>query len=128
MIFASELGSVEKHHLSKLEEILPPSKGSTTLGRILEELKNIPFQDLDICELEKCIQRHQIDLELRDKIIVLTSLSIRYSKNTTLEYGDLRAHKCIQEYNEYYNRNLSTEELDILIQKNHLSKKRTKVK
>lgn len=123
-ISVDEFGMVEKYHLQELKEFLPPQKGSIHLKRILLEFKKNPPQNLDVSEIENCIRRHELDLELRDKIIGLSALSLLYSKKTIPEYGYFRAITLLKEYNNYYQRNLSTEIVEEVIFKKITSKKR----
>lgn len=79
------------------------------LLNVLEKQKNI---DLDYSNLSKCIIRNKIDKELRERIIYMAALKLLYSKDTVPDNGYYRMKKLIQEFNEYYDLNLSTEVID----------------
>ena len=83
----------------------------------LFDLKELMIKDkeIDMHELDEIIKTHQTDMELRDKIIYLTSLKILYSKTTTPRHGFDRAKRLITDYNREFNSNISTDYLDAVI-------------
>ena len=95
------------------------SSKDINLEQLLFVLKN-KYQDrLDFKELEICIDTHNIDLELRNKIFQLISLKLLYSKNTLPERGYERAKRFINEFNKKLNLNLTTFEIDKIINRDY---------
>ena len=77
-----------------------------TIDEVLNLLE--PYNEmLDLSILERCVFNHVCDLNLRDKILELISLSLIYSINTTVKKGHERARKFIYEFNKYFGLNLS---------------------
>ncbi len=58
------------------------------------------FSEDELDEVKKCLNIHNTDLEIRNYVLKLISLSLLYSKNTIPEYGALRAKKFIDEFNK----------------------------
>ncbi len=76
-------------------------------------------KELDFIELQKCVNNHNYDIELRNKILQMVALKLLYSKNTIPERGYERAKRFINEFNKNLNLNLSTKELDDIMHKNY---------
>lgn len=84
-----------------------------TLDELVTILENSKRTDINFKELKDCVNNHNIDLELRKKVLQLVSLKILYSKNTIPEYGYKRAKRFIEEFNnEIPNLNLTTFDID----------------
>ena len=82
--------------------------------------------ELDFIELEKSINNHNYDIELRNRILQMVALKLLYSKNTIPERGYERSKRFINEFNKNLNLNLSTKELDEIMnkhKKNNIVKK-----
>lgn len=118
-IYLDKNGIVAPYDISDLEDFLPKFTEPTTVINILKILKEKNISNLDYTELERCILTHQIDLELRNKILYLASLSLLYSNTTNPKIGFIRAQKLISEFNEYYHLDLNTDELTQIISKNY---------
>lgn len=71
-----------------------------TLDELLEVFKIREQGEFDYSELERAVIDHDVDLELRRRILQLGALGLLYSKNTIPEYGYERARKFIAEFNE----------------------------
>ena len=87
--------------------------------------------ELDYTELRECIFDNTCDLTLRYKILQLVALSLLYSKNTIPERGYERALRFINEFNKKMNLELSTEEIDEIMNrdyKNEVKEETTKDK
>ena len=103
-------------------------KSTTYLNKYLVE-KNIKIEDiynklkennsLDLTNIKTCLLNHEGDIVLRDMILELVALNLLYSKNTIPEHGYIRAKRFIKEFNKKLNTNLSTEEIDYLINKEY---------
>lgn len=82
----------------------------------LYELIDAKYNDtLEYKDLKQCILNHNKDLELRDRLLSLTALKLLYSDNTVPERGYERAKRFINEFNKKLDLNLSTNEIDGLI-------------
>lgn len=92
---------------------------SITLDKLLYLFKEKYTDKLDFTKLEECVYNHNCDIELRRKILQLVALKLLYSKKTTPERGYERALDFINEFNESMNLNLSTEEIDLAMNKNY---------
>jgi len=76
-------------------------KQNFTLEQLLNHLQNKPNNNLDYSDLSTVIKQHQMDIELRKKVLLLAAFELLYSENTTLESGYKRAQYMTQEFNEY---------------------------
>ena len=93
-----------------------------TIESLYEKLKKI--NKFNLKGIRKCLNLHQDDLELRNMILQYVALKLLYSRNTIPEYGYIRAKKFIEEFNKELNLELSTLDIDKLINKDYsLSKK-----
>ena len=109
-----------------LKEVVNTSE--ITLEELLFVLKNKYNEDLNLSGLEKCVYQHNCDIELREKILQLVALKLLYSKRTTPERGYKRARYFIEEFNNNFNLNLSSKEIDNAISKNIKEKSCCKIK
>ena len=98
----------------------------------LEELLTILNENyskrLEFNELKKCIYNHECDIILRKEILQLAALKILYSKNTIPEIGYERAKIFINEFKEKFNIDLSTFEIDEIINRNYNEKHLIRIK
>lgn len=76
-------------------------------------------EELDCTELRECIFDNTCDLTLRYKILHLVALSLLYSRNTIPERGYERAKRFINEFNKKMNLELSTEEIDEIMNRDY---------
>lgn len=65
------------------------------LPKLLEGIK-----DIDCEEIQRCINNHNFDLELRNIILSNVALNLINSKNTTFGYGYIRAKLFLKEFND----------------------------
>ena len=71
--------------------------------------------------LKECVNNHNIDLELRKKLLQFVALKLLYSKNTIPENGYERAKRFIEEFNENIpNLKLSTSGIDKIMNINYM--------
>lgn len=84
-----------------------------TLNDLVNNLKHSNPNNYNYQEISNCIINHNIDLELRKKVLSFVSLKLLYSKEYNPNYNYIRASKFIAEFNKYIpNLNLSTDEID----------------
>lgn len=90
-----------------------------TLDELLILFKEKYYDELDFTKLEECIYDHNCDIELRRRILQLVALKLLYSNKTIPERGYERAKRFINEFNKKMELNLSSFEIDELINKNY---------
>ena len=73
----------------------------------------------NLSKVRKCIKLHESDILIRNMMLQFVALKLLYSKNTTPEYGYERAKLCISEFNDYFNFNLSLDEIEYLFNKDY---------
>ena len=93
-------------------------KDAINLEELLTIFKAKYSSEFDFKELEKCIYYHEMDKELRKRILELVALKLLYSPNTLPKYGYKRAKRFINEFNQKLNLNLSSEKIDEIMTKN----------
>lgn len=94
------------------------------LDELLTIFKEKYKDKLDFKKLEECIQDHNCDMELRHRILQLVALKLVYSKNTIPERGYERAKRFINEFNKKLDLNLSTEEIDEIMNRDYTNGER----
>lgn len=67
---------------------------------LLTLLKNDKIEKIDYSDLERAILLHDLDMELRKKLIRLIALKILYSKNSYPKIGYIRAKLFLGEFNK----------------------------
>lgn len=93
---------VDENHLGRLKlEELFSEKEEIRIEELLKQLEYISIDCLDYTEISKIICYHNIDIELRRKVLELVALKLLYSKNTIPGMGYIRAKIFIEEFNEY---------------------------
>lgn len=93
----------------KDEDVLDYSdEGYLLLDRVLEILKD--SSTLEYEDLEECIYNHNIDLELRDKILNLVVINI-INSSKDIEIGKERAKIFIAEVNDYFKMDINKEDV-----------------
>ncbi len=97
-------------HTNDLVKII--NNNSVSLKQLYDVLKSNYSKRLEFDELKKCIYNYDCDGTLRKKLLELASLEMLYSKNTTPEIGYERAKKFISEFNDKFKINLTTHEID----------------
>lgn len=90
-----------------------------TLDELLALFKGKYNNKLDFKKLEECIFDHNCDVELRRRVLQLVALKLLYSNRTILERGYKRATRFINEFNKKMGLNLSTEEIDEIINRDY---------
>lgn len=90
-----------------------------TLDELLVLFKKKYNKELEFSNLEKCIYNHNCDLELRKRMLQLVALKLLYSRNTTPERGYERAQMFIKEFNEELDFNLTTDEIEEIMNRNY---------
>lgn len=113
-----ETGKVSKDY--DLEKVIGYEK-EMDMEELLSIFKEKYHDTLDYSELEKCLFNHKIDLELRNRILQLVALKLLYSKNTTPERGYERAKRFINEFNKKLGTDLTTGEIDEIINKDYIN-------
>lgn len=111
----SDTGKVDVDY--NLDDIV--NNKDITLDELLVLFKEKYDDKFDFENLEKCIYDHNCDIELRKRILQLVALKLLYSKNTIPERGYERAKRFINEFNKRLNIDLSTKEIDYLINTNY---------
>lgn len=96
---------------------------SVNLDELLDILKEYP-EEIDIMPLEKCVNCHNTDIELRHRILQLIALKLLYSCNATPEIGYERAKRFISEFNQYFGLTLSTNEIDEIMNRDYKTGKK----
>lgn len=99
---------------------------SITLDELLILFKEKYSNDLEFAKLEECIYDHNCDVELRRRILQLVALKLLYSSRTIPERGYERAKRFINEFNENMRLNLTTKEIDEIINKNYTNSRKVK--
>lgn len=99
---------------------------SITLNELLVLFKEKYNDDLEFTKLEECIYDHNCDVELRRRILQLVDLKLLYSSRTIPERGYERAKRFINKFNENMRLNLSTKEIDEIINKNYTNSRKVK--
>ena len=95
-----------------------------TLDELLALFKEKYTNELDFKKLELCIYNHNCDIELRRSILQLVALKLLYSNKTIPERGYERAKRFINEFNKKMGLNLSTEEIDEVINRDYTNGER----
>lgn len=93
--------------------------GDITLEEVLAIFEEKYSDILDFSELKKCVNKHKEKSKLRDEILQLIALKLLYSKNTTPQRGYQRALKFINEFNKELNVNISTKQIDDIMDRSH---------
>lgn len=99
---------------------------SITLDELLVLFKEKYNDDLEFTKLEECIYDHNCDIELRRRILQLVALKLLYSSRTIPERSYERAKRFINEFNKKMCLNLTTEEIDEIINRDYTNKKNVK--
>lgn len=99
-----------------------------TLDELLTLFKEKYIRDLEFNELKECINNHNNDIELRNRILKLVALELLYSNHTTPEIGYERAKYFINEFNEEMNLSLDTKEIDTIIKNSYIEEKTPVIK
>ncbi len=94
---------------------------------LLKKIEKMYPNRYDLTSLKKDNNNFYSDIELRHRLLSLTSLSILYSENTTPSCGYKRAQIFIKEFNKEMGLLLSTYEIDKIME-NALNSKRQKTK
>ena len=91
-----------------------------TLRELYHILSSEYDEEYDLTELKECLYTHKCDLELRKRVLQLVALKLLYSEeDTTPEMGYTRAKRFISEFNKELNINLSTDEIDEIMNRNY---------
>lgn len=111
---------VADHETGKIEtdyniKNMTKSTKDTTLEDLLELFDKKYADTLKYDSLKECVFDHEVDLNLRNKILQLVALKLLYSDNTIPERGYERAKRFINEFNKKLELKLSTSEIDGLI-------------
>ena len=93
-----------------------------TLDELLIILNEKHTDELDFTELKKCVDTHNYDVELRNRILKLVALKLLYSRNTIPERGYERAKRFINEFNKKLNLDLSTKEIDEIMHRDYTNR------
>lgn len=93
------------------------------MEELLKVFEKKYYDEFDCAELRKCIYDHNCTIKLRNVILQLVALKLLYSDNTTPKRGYERAKRFINEFNENFDLNLSTNEIDELITRSYSNEK-----
>jgi len=100
-------------------------KTDMTLDELLEIFEKEQKRNWDYTNLKESVYNHNVDLELRKRMLELASLKLLYSKNTIPERGYVRAQRFISEFNKHIpNLNLSTNKIDGIMQMDYSNPKK----
>ncbi len=100
-------------------------KTDITLDELLKIFEKEQKENWDYRELKESVYNHNVDLELRKRILELASLKLLYSKNTIPERGYLRAKNFNIEFNRNItNLNLSTKKIDEIMKRDYNNSKK----
>lgn len=114
-------GIISSFHSSEQGIKIDCSK-QVTLDELLKILENSEHL-FDLEELKTSVNNHNIDLEIRKKLLQYVALKLLYSKNTIPERGYERAKRFIGEFNKHIpNLNLNTTEIDKILEINYKEK------
>ncbi|MBQ8681388.1 MAG: hypothetical protein IJ509_00545 [Bacilli bacterium] len=115
IIYFDEFGRVKAHDISGLNDILPNKKKNTTLIHIYNVITKKQPSYLDYSELEKVITNYRRNMDIKKIIIILASINLIYSKNTTKTKGFIRTKQMINDFNKVYKLNLNMSDIKALI-------------
>ena len=107
----------------ELEEYLD-SEENLNLDELLSIFKEKYTDELDFTELTESVYDHNCDMELRHRILQLVALKLLYSRNTIPERGYERAKRFINEFNKKLGLELSTEQIDEIINRDYTNGER----
>lgn len=77
------------------------NKTDITLEALLKIFEKEQKENWDYTSLKETVYNHNVDLELRKRILELVSLKLLYSENTIPERGFIRAQRFISEFNKH---------------------------
>lgn len=118
-------GEIDKHDLNELKEskFLDNIEGihlaSDLLGRFIES----PI-DVNYSNLTKAVNRHKMEIQLRNIILELIPLKLIYSNFTLPEYGYIRAKNYVRMFNKEYNLKIDMCEVDEIMKRDYSSKQK----
>lgn len=93
--------------------------GDITLDVLLKLFDEQCKDTLGYTELKETIYDHNMDIELRNRVLQLAALKLIYSKNTIPERGYIRAKRFIEEFNKKLGTTLSLDEVDEIMKKDY---------
>lgn len=100
-----------------LDKFLPNEKNKITLDEFALMLEKLDKENLDYSEINESVVNHNLDLELREKVLSLVALKLLYSDTTTPERGYERARRFISEFNKHVpGLSLSTSQIDEIME------------
>lgn len=97
-----------------------------SLEELLYLIKEKYSDRYDYTELECCICNHNYDTDLRRQILQLVALKLLYSNRTIPKRGYERARRFINEFNKKLGLDLSTEEIDEIINRDYSKEESSK--
>lgn len=105
-------GLVVKTDLENLEEqhFLEDIEGINTIEHLYGKFESTD-NDVDYCDLKKCIKNHKYNQAVRNRILKLIPYAMIYSESTMPEYGYVRAKSFIRTFNREYKLNLDIGEI-----------------
>jgi hypothetical protein len=109
-------GKVSKN--LEIEEYLD-NEEDISLDELLSIFTEKYLDKLDFTELKLSVYDHNCDMELRHRILQLVALKLLYSRNTIPERGYERAKRFINEFNKKLGLNLSTKQIDEIMQRDY---------
>ena len=121
----SALDTTGKIKNEDIINLFPKDKNMT-----IEELSNRlrDNHDYDISELQNILFIHNMDIELRNKVLYLTMKKLIYSKRTTPKRGYKRAINLMKEFNGYIKKlNLVSISIDKIMEDKYVDNKDNKV-
>ena len=123
-----KLSAIDTTGKIKNEDIinLLPKEKNMTIEDLYKVLRD--NHDYDILELQNILYVHNMDIELRSKILYFTMKKLVYSKRTTPKRGYKRAIYLMKEFNNYIKKlNLVSLSIDKIIEDDYIVNKNSKI-
>ena len=123
-----KLSAIDTTGKIKNEDIINlfPKEKNMTIEELYKLLRD--NHDYDIEELQNILFIHNIDIELRSKLLYFTMKKLIYSKRTTPKRGYNRAINLMKEFNSYIKKlNLVSISIDKIMEDKYIDSKENKV-
>lgn len=123
-----KLSAIDTTGKIKNEDIINlfPKEKNMTIEELYKLLRD--NHDYDINELQSILFIHNMDIELRSKILYFTMKKLIYSKRTTPKRGYNRAINLMKEFNSYIKKlNLVSISIDKIMEDKYIDSKENKV-
>lgn len=126
-LFITKDGIVNNYNITDLKMYtgISNSKGEIPVEDLYKILSKVSDDDVNIFQLKKYIEKHKIDLSFRNKILELSMINI-CCRVSNFELGKCRAQILCDEFNQYYNSDISQMEINNLFENSKKSKQKVK--